>query len=72
VYLKTNQTELAETTLRRVLADSPYDSDSHLQLAKLLEKTRRTEEARNEYKAVLITDPANAEAHGALQRLQDR
>jgi tetratricopeptide (TPR) repeat protein len=70
LYLKTNQTRLAETTLRRVLAESPYDSDSHLQLGQLLEEGGRREEARKEYQAVFLTDPANSQARAALKRLQ--
>ena len=70
VYVRTGQLREAEATLRQIVAQYPYDGDSHLQLANLLSTAGRRDEARREYQAVLQTDPASAEAVAALKQLQ--
>jgi Tfp pilus assembly protein PilF len=72
VYLATGQNALAEVNLRRMLDEDKYDGDSHLKLARLLERSGRSEQAREQYEAVLVTDPENLEATSALGRLPSR
>ena len=61
----------AETLLRKITAEYPFDSVSHLQLAKLLEQANKHQEALKEYQAVLQNDPRNTEALGALKRISE-
>jgi tetratricopeptide (TPR) repeat protein len=70
LYVETGQPQAAETVLRRIVAQYPYDGDSHLQLGNLLATAGKRDEARREYQAVLQTDPTNADAVAALKRLQ--
>jgi protein O-mannosyl-transferase len=70
LYLRMRRISDAEVTLRRLISEHPYDSQSHFQLGKILEDAGKKEEARHEYQAGLTTDPANAEARQALQRLE--
>jgi protein O-mannosyl-transferase len=71
MYIKKRRNDLAEPVLRRTIADYPYDSDSHFQIARILEFAGRREEARREFEAGLLTDPTNAEARTAVQRLRE-
>jgi len=68
-FISQNQYSQAEPLLRRMIAQSPYDSSGHLLLGNVLENAGKREEALREYQQVLATDPANAEAQAALQRL---
>jgi protein O-mannosyl-transferase len=68
VYLQTGQNEQAVATLREYLSHSPYDSEAHLQLAKLLDARGDYSGATVEFRAVLITDPRNMEAIAALKK----
>ena len=70
LYLKTGQTEKIEPLLRRILAEAPYDGNSHLALAKIFEAEGRKDEAKKEFQAVFETDSANPEAAAGLSRLQ--
>ena len=70
LYLRMRRISDAEVTLRRLISEHSYDSQSHFQLGKILEDAGKKEEARHEYQAGLTTDPANAEARQALQRLE--
>jgi Tfp pilus assembly protein PilF len=70
VYLRAGQAEKAKAALREFLVYSPYDSDAHLQLARLLEASGEHLKATVEYRAVLVTDPRNSEALAALQKLR--
>jgi tetratricopeptide (TPR) repeat protein len=70
LYLRMGRSTDAELILRRLVSEHPYDSQSHFQLAKILEDAGKREEARREYQAGLTTDPENAEARQALQRLK--
>ena len=69
LYLQTRQLSSAEAMLRQIVARFPYDSQSHLDLARLLAESGRTAEARQEFLAVLNTDPLNKEAALALRNL---
>jgi Tfp pilus assembly protein PilF len=69
LYVQANQSPQAEAALRQIVAQYPYDGDSHLQLGNLLATAGNRDDARREYKAVLQTDPANAEAVAALKQL---
>lgn len=60
----------ATAILRKLVVAYPYDSESHLKLGQLLEKSGALAEARKEYQATLDTDPANAKAREALKRQQ--
>jgi Tfp pilus assembly protein PilF len=68
VYLQTGQNEKAVATLREYLSHSPYDSEAHLQLAKLLDARGDYPGATVEFRAVLVTDPRNMEAIAALKK----
>jgi Flp pilus assembly protein TadD len=68
VYLQTGQNERAVATLQEYLSHSPYDSEAHLQLAKLLDARGDYSGATVEFRAVLITDPRNMEAIAALKK----
>jgi protein O-mannosyl-transferase len=70
VYLQTGQSEKAQGALGEFLSHSPYDSEAHLQLAKLLEAAGENAKAMAEYRAVLVTDPRNMEAIAALKKNQ--
>jgi protein O-mannosyl-transferase len=72
LYVETGQVHEAESALRQIVAQFPFDGDSHLQLANILAIAGNLDEARREYQAVLQTDPANANALAALKRLQGR
>ena len=67
VYLQTGRNEKATAALKTFLKYSPYDSEAHLQLAKLLEASGDRAPAETEYRAVLLTDPSNTEALAALK-----
>jgi tetratricopeptide (TPR) repeat protein len=70
VLLRIGDRPQAESVLRRIIAQYPYDSASHLELAKFLEQNNHPEEALVEYRKVLETDPANAVAKEAVDRLK--
>jgi Tfp pilus assembly protein PilF len=70
LYLQQGKTKMAETLLRSVVVDQPFDGAAHLRLGHLLESFGRAGEAMNEYKAVLRTDPQNTEAKNAIARLK--
>lgn len=70
VYIRKNRGDLAEPVLRRTIAEFPYDSVSHFQLARLLELRGRKHEAIREFEAGLSTDPTNTEARDRIHRLQ--
>jgi Tfp pilus assembly protein PilF len=72
LYVQTGQAREAEAALRQVVAQFPFDGDSHLQLGNLMATAGNLDEARREYQAVLQTDPANADAVAALERLKVR
>jgi protein O-mannosyl-transferase len=59
----------AADMLRKMVAEYPFDSESHVTLGALLEKAGRVEEARKEYQDTLRTDPGNVYAKVGLQRL---
>lgn len=59
----------AMAILRKLVVAYPYDSQAHLKLGQLLEKSGALAQARIEYQATLQTDPANADARDALKRL---
>jgi protein O-mannosyl-transferase len=67
VYLQTGRNEKAAAALKTFLQYSPYDSEAHLQLAKLLEAAGDRAQAETEYRAVLLTDPSNTTALAALK-----
>lgn len=69
LFLKTGKENSAAELLQRTAAQYPYDSETHLKLARLLEAQQKLLEAENQYRAVLVTDPANAEALAAITRL---
>ncbi len=69
LYLKTGREESAAAMLQETVTQYPYDGESHLQFARLLDAKARRLEAENQYRAVLLTDPANAEALAAITRL---
>jgi protein O-mannosyl-transferase len=69
VYHRQGRDGEAIPVLRRILKQYPYDSSTHLALAKSLESTGQTTEALREYQQVLATDSANAEAQAAVHRL---
>jgi len=69
LYLKTGREESAAAMLQQTVTQYPYDGESHLKFARLLEAKARRLEAENQYRAVLVTDPANAEALAAIARL---
>ncbi len=69
LYIQQGKTKMAETLLRSVVVDQPFDGEAHLRLGHLLESFGRAGEAMNEYKAVLQTDPQNTEAKNAMARL---
>ena len=70
ILQRTGQERLAESMLRGMASEYPFDSATHLRLGQILEKYGQREEARQEYQATLRTDPANAEAQQALKRLR--
>jgi tetratricopeptide (TPR) repeat protein len=70
VYLATSQTEQAATLLRHIVADYPYDSKAHFELAQILEAQGQTGAAVKEYQQGLSLEPGNAEAAGAVRRLR--
>ena len=72
LYLQQGKQRMAETLLRSVLVDRPFDGEAHLRLGHLLESSGRAGEAMNEYKAVLETDPQNTEAKDAIIRTKVR
>jgi Tfp pilus assembly protein PilF len=67
VYLQTQQPDKAIPALQEFLRHSPYDSDAHLQLARLLVAAGQPAQAAVEYRSVLVTDPRNSEAIAALK-----
>lgn len=69
ILLRTGKENEAADMLRRLAKEYPYDSATHLRLARLLEKERKSQEAAKEYKTTLETDPANTEAIAALKRI---
>jgi len=69
LFLKTGKENSAAELFERTVAQYPYDSETHLKFARLLEVQQKRHEAENQYRAVLITDPANAEAAAAIARL---
>jgi Flp pilus assembly protein TadD len=69
VLLRTGQDAEAQTMLRGLVVEYPFESGPHLELAALLEKTGRTAEAIKEYRMALETDPSNKESTAALKRL---
>lgn len=70
ILLKTGKESQAADILHRMAKDYPFDSATHLRLARLLEKEGKTGEARKEYQTTLLTDPANGEAQDALKRIE--
>ncbi len=69
ILLRTGRENVAEPMLQQIAKEYPFDSTTHLKLARVLEKEGKLEEARREYQGTLVTDPANAEAQGAVKRL---
>jgi len=72
VYLQMEKYDQAETQLRRIVEEYPFDSAAHFQLARLLEMSKHFDEAKKEYLEGLKTDGANAEARTAIQRIEQR
>jgi tetratricopeptide (TPR) repeat protein len=70
-YARAAKYEAAEALLRRMTAENPYDSFSHLSIARLLEHDGKLKEAYTEYRKVLDTDPHNQEARSAIIRLRE-
>jgi protein O-mannosyl-transferase len=70
LLISTGRSVEAADMLREIVTEYPFDSESHLNLARILEKSGKIEEARTEYQATLQTDPANSEAHAGLTRLE--
>jgi protein O-mannosyl-transferase len=70
LLIKTGRDAEAMAILRKLVSVYPYDSEAHLKLGGLLEKSGAAAEARKEYQATLETDPANSEAREGLKRLQ--
>jgi Tfp pilus assembly protein PilF len=69
LLLRESRLQEAETLLRQISAEYPYDLASHLQLGRLLDKSSKSEEAIKEYQAVLESDPRNKEAQDAIKRM---
>jgi len=69
ILLRTGKENEAAGMLQHLAKEYPYDSATHLRLARLLEKEGKSQEAAKEYKTTLETDPANAEAIAALKRI---
>jgi protein O-mannosyl-transferase len=69
LLIKSAHDNEAADMLRKIVAEYPFDSESHVTLGALLEKAGRVEEARKEYQDTLRTDPANVHAKEGLQRL---
>jgi len=69
IFLKTGREDSAVALLQQIAAQFPYDSETHLKLARLLEAEGNRRQAENQYRAVLDTDPANQEALAAITRL---
>jgi Tfp pilus assembly protein PilF len=69
LFLKTGKENSAAELLQRTAEQYPYDSETHLKFARLLEAKQKRLDAENQYRAVLVTDPANAEALAAITRL---
>jgi tetratricopeptide (TPR) repeat protein len=69
VYTRTGRNDMAETYLRRLVSEFPFDSGGHFQLGELLEGSGRRAEALHEYQAGLATDASNAKAKAAVIRL---
>jgi protein O-mannosyl-transferase len=69
LLIKTAHDNEAADMLRTIVAEYPFDSESHVTLGALLEKAGRFEEARKEYEDTLRSDPANVHAKEGLQRL---
>jgi tetratricopeptide (TPR) repeat protein len=70
LLLKSGRDEEAITMMERMAVDYPFDSTTHLKLARSYEKQGRIREAERDYQRTLETDPANAEAKEALRRLR--
>jgi Tfp pilus assembly protein PilF len=70
ILLRAGQEPEATEMLRQMAKDYPFDSATHLKLARVWEKRGKAEEAKQEYKATLNSDPANAEAQSALKQLE--
>jgi len=69
LLIKTAHDNEAADILHEIVAEYPFDSESHVTLGGLLEKADRFEEARKEYEDTLRTDPTNMHAKEGLQRL---
>jgi tetratricopeptide (TPR) repeat protein len=72
VLLRIGDQTHAEAALRRLITEYPYDSGSHLELARFLDQNNHPEEALQEYRKALETDPGNAEAKAAVDRLKQK
>jgi len=72
VYLQMEKYGQAETQLRRIVEEYPFDSSAHFQLARLLEMSKHFDEAKKEYLEGLKTDAANAEAKSAIRRMEQQ
>jgi Tfp pilus assembly protein PilF len=51
-----------------VIALDPYDSQAHLELARLYRAAGRSAEAQKEFESCLLMDPRNNEALAAVGR----
>jgi protein O-mannosyl-transferase len=72
VLLRAGRNTAAEGVLHKIVTEYPFDSQSHLKLAELLDNSGRTDEARQQYQATLQTDPRNQEALERLAQLKTK
>jgi protein O-mannosyl-transferase len=70
ILLRTKREDEALAILQQMEKEYPYDSMTHLNLGRLLEKQGKPAEAGKEYQATLVTDPNSLEAQAALKRLK--
>jgi Tfp pilus assembly protein PilF len=70
LYVETRRNDKAASLLQDIIDHYPYDSESHFELARVLEAEGRLDKALREYEVGLALEPGNAAAIAAAQRIR--